>query len=846
MTQSTQRAAARSRLCTLLTVAAAAATLSAWTAGRAFAAAEGAQPPAAHVSAAQASPEQASSPQAPTAVSPDHHWAFLSHYCVACHNVQDWAGGIAFDVLSGEPIGNNAPVLEKAVRKLEGHLMPPAGKRQPDAAAAHAFVTWLEGGLDRASLGHPDPGRVPLHRINRREYANAIHDLLGIDVDPSALLPKDNLQDGFDDIASALQITPSFLDQYVAAARTVAIEALGNRAAIPAGTVYRVENAGTQQFHEEGLPLGTRGGAAVEHFFPADGEYVLNIANMAQALWVYDMEFKNTIVVTLDGAEIYRTSIGGDEDMKAIDQKQDPAVDAINSRLKNIHFKARAGVHQLAVTYVRRTFAENEDRLEPLTPGGGEDRVLRLTSFEINGPFHVTGVSDSPSRERILVCQPATPAEEEPCAKRIVATLARRAFRRPLDEQDLRPLMGFYETGYRSGGFETGIREALTAILASPDFLFRSEFPLQPVAAGVDYRITDLDLASRLSFFLWGSVPDDELIDAASSGRLHDPQVLAAEVHRMLADPRAVRLTTDFAFQWLDVDRLDEIQPDGRVFPYASGAGDPREDYRTELKLFIDSVFRGDRSVLDLLDANYTFLNQRTALQYGINSVRGDQFRRVTLEPSQSARFGLLGKGAILMLTSYPTRTAPVLRGEWILDYITGTPPAAPPAQVPALKENHLGAKALSVRQRMEAHRRNPQCFACHGAMDPLGLALENFDATGRYRLIDEDTQAPVDAMGKLPDGTIVRGPDDLRKALLAQPQQFVQTLTEKLMTYALGRTLEYYDMPTVRGIVRASQRDGYRFSSIVTHIVLSDAFQKQRAAAGGDRPLATQTAFNQ
>ncbi len=775
----------------------------------------------------------------------DHHWAFLSQYCIHCHNVEDWAGGIAFDELSHEPIGANAPVLEKAVRKLQGHLMPPAGKLQPNPVAAQAFVAWLENGLDRAAVSHPDPGRVPLHRINRREYANTIHDLLGIDVDPSALLPKDDLQDGFDDIASALQITPSFLDQYVAAARTVAIEALGNPSAIPAGAVYAVRDAGTQQFHEEGLPLGTRGGAAVEHFFPADGEYILNIGNMAAALWVYDMEFKNTVVVTLDGAEIYRTSIGGEEDMKAIDQKQDPAVDAINSRLKNIHFKARAGVHQLAVTFVRRTFAENEDRLEPLTAGGGQDRVLRLGSFEVNGPFHVTGVSDTPSRDRILLCHPATPAEERPCAVRILSTLARHAFRRPIDEADLRPLMAFYEAGYRSGGFELGIRKAVTAILASPDFLFRTEFPVQPVATGIDYRLSDLELASRLSFFLWGSVPDDELIDAAADGRLHDPKVLSREVHRMLADPRAERLTTDFAFQWLDVDRLDEIQPDGRVFPYASGAGDPRADYRTELELFIDSVFRGDRSVLDLLDANYTFLNQRIALQYGINDVRGDQFRRVTLDPSQSIRFGLLGKGAILMLTSYPTRTAPVLRGEWILDYIMGTPPATPPAKVPALKENQAGMKGLSVRARMEMHRRNPQCFACHGAMDPLGLALENFDATGRYRMIDQDTGAPVDATGKFPDGTLVRGPDDLRKALLAQPDRFVQTLTEKLMTYALGRTLEYYDMPAVRSIVRASAGDGYRFSSIVTQIVLSDAFQKRRAAAG-DRPVATQTAFNE
>jgi hypothetical protein len=553
------------------------------------------------------------------------------------------------------------------------------------------------------------------------------------------------------------------------------------------------------------------------------------------------MEFENTVVVTVDGAQVYETKIGGEQDMKSIDQKQDPAVDAINARLKNIHFKGKAGTHKVGVAFLRRTFAESEDRLAMHVPGGGQDRVLRVTSFEIRGPFEPTGVSDTPSRKRIFMCQPKSADEEQPCAKQIISTLAYRAFRRPLNDTDMQGLMGFYRAGRESGDSESGVRRALTAILASPDFLYRAELSDQPLTAGTTYRISDLDLASRLSFFLWSSVPDEELLSVAANNQLRDPKVFEQQVLRMLADPRSQTLVTSFAFQWLNIAKLAEIDPDARIFPYASGAGDLREDFRNELRLFIDSVFREDRSVLDLLAADYTYVNERLALHYGIGNVKGDRFRRVHLD--QSARYGLLGKAGVLMLTSYPTRTAPVLRGAWILENITGTPPAAPPPNVPALKVNDQGKTVRSIREMMELHREKPSCFSCHGVMDPLGLALENFDATGKYRELDRDTRAAIDTSGKLPDGTQVGGPDDLRKALLARPDQFVQTLTEKLMTYALGRTVEYYDMPTVRAIVRDSAQHDYRFSSIVMNIVTSDAFLKRRAPGNSEQSLLTQAA---
>lgn len=766
-------------------------------------------------------------------------WAMLDKYCLDCHNATDWAGGLAFDTLTEGDIAQNAEVMEKTVRKLRGQLMPPGGNPRPDNATTNAFISWMEGNLDSAGKAHPDPGRVALHRLNRKEYANAVQDLLNVRIEPEALLPRDDSLEGFDNVATALQVTPAFIDQYVSAARIVALQALGNKDALPGGTTYRSRAPGTQFFHEAGLPLGTRGGIAVDHSFPADGEYVISIANMAQALWVYNLEFQNTLIVTVDGAQIYETKIGGEEDMKAIDQQQDPAVDAINQRLKNIRFKAKAGMHTVAVAFRHRTFAESEDRLQMHVPGGGQDRVLRVSSFEIRGPYNATGVSRTASRDHIFNCYPKNAAEEIPCATQVVGTLARRAFRRPVTPDDMAGLMNFYAEGRKAADFDGGVRRAVTAILAHPDFLYRAELPTETLEAGTIYRISDLDLASRLSFFLWSSLPDDELLEVAAAGKLHEEKVLAAQVTRMLADPRAGTLAANFGFQWLNLAKLAEINPDSAIFPGASGAGDLREDFRSEIRLFLDSVFRGNRNVLELLTSDRTYINERLALHYGIANVRGDQFREVQLK--DSIRYGLMGKGGVLMVSSYPNRTAPVLRGAYILERITGTPPAAPPPNVEALKENEVGKKALTVRERMALHSTKKQCFACHGIMDPLGFSLENFDATGKFRSIDRYARTPIDNSGKLPDGTAVDGPDGLRKALLVRPDQFVQTLTEKLMTYALGRVVEYTDMPTVREIVRTSAKDDYRFGSIVMGIVTSDAFQKRRLPEEKELPVIKQ-----
>jgi mono/diheme cytochrome c family protein len=757
-------------------------------------------------------------------------WAFLNEYCSKCHNAEDWAGGVAFDTMSEGEIPQNAAVMEKVIRKLRSQQMPPGGNKMPEKQLTTSFVSWMETSLDTAAKSHPDPGYVGLHRLNRKEYANAVRDLLNIEIDAAALLPRDEPRDGFDNNAQALQVTPSFLDQYIGAARSVVVQAMGNKDALPAGTTYRARNPSTQFFHEEGLPLGTRGGIAVDHNFPADGEYVLNIANMAQALWVYNMEFENTLVVTVDGEQVYETTIGGEEDMKAIDQKQDPAVDAINKRLKNIRFTSKAGVHKLVVAFRHRSFAESEDRLQMYVPGGGQDRVLRVSSFEVRGPYNATGVSRTASRDTIFSCYPKAAAEEQACARQIVSRIAHRAFRRPVVDEDLTPLMAFYATGRKSSDFDAGVRRAITAVLAHPDFLFRSDEPSAPLPPGSVYAIDDLALASRLSFFLWSSLPDDALLDAAQRGQLHDRAQLTQQVKRMLADPRAKSLATNFGAQWLNLSKLAEITPEPSVFPYGSGAGDLREDFKTELALFMDSVFRGDQSVLELLGSRYTFVNERLALHYGINSVRGDQFRKVELQ--DSARWGLLGKGGVLMTSSYPNRTSPVLRGAYVLERIMGTPPPIPPPAVEALKENEAGKKALTVRALLETHRAKPQCHSCHAAMDPLGFALEGFDATGKRRDIDRYARTAIDTSGELPNGTLVKGPTDLRKALLENPSGFVQNVTERLMIFGLGRTIEAHDMPIVRDIVRRSAEDNYRFSTLILNIVTSDAFQKARVPA--------------
>jgi len=790
-----------------------------------------------------------------TAPPQDKHWAFLKQYCSKCHNAEDWAGGIAFDTMAPQDIPSDAKTWEHAVAKLRGRLMPPAGNPQPPKDQVHGFVSYMEDSLDAAAAHQVDAPRVALHRMNRTEYANAIWELLRVRVNATQILPPDDESDGFNNVANVLQVSPAFVDAYISAARQVSIEALGDRNAKAVGVQFGANPAvsGNQEFHVDGLPLGTRGGTAVVYNFPADGTYELSVGNLAGALWVTNMEFKNDLIATYDGRKFFETNIGGEEDLKSIDQKQDPAVEAINARLKRIKFKATAGPHTVAVTFVQRTLAASEDRLESPVPGGIQDRMLRIGGFEIKGPYDITGISDTPSRERVFVCRPKTEADEEPCAHEILSRLAERAFRRPVTEADLAPLMQFYAAGRKASDFEEGVRRAMTALLASPNFLYRAETgkpaqvaevakpaSLNPVvntaAPGVT-PLTDGELASRLSFFLWSAPPDQELLTLASQGRLHDPEVLKSQVSRMLADPRATTLASNFAFQWLDVQRLEEIKPDANLFPYVI---DPRDDYRTELKLFVDSVFREDQPVTNLLTANYTYLNQRLAMLYGITTVKGDQFRRVTL--ADSARWGLLGKGAMLMGTSYPNRTAPVLRGQWILERITGTPPAAPPPAVPSLKENKTGEKAFTVREMMAKHRDRPSCFACHGILDPLGLALENFDAVGRWRDKDRMAGTVIDASGVLPDGTKISGVDDLRKALASDPFQFVQTMTIKLMTYGLGRGIDYQDMPTVRAIVRESAKQDYKFKELIMDIVTSTPFQMRSDQAAAPAS-ATKTA---
>lgn len=769
-------------------------------------------------------------------------WDLFSTYCYECHNTDDWAGGVAFDTMSEADVPQNIEVFEKVIRKLRGQQMPPGGHKMPDKATRNALISWMETDLDAAGQLHEDPGHVGLHRLNRKEYANAVRDLLGIEIDPSSILPRDEPRAGFDNIAAALQVTPSFLDQYISAARSVVVQAMGNKDALPAGTTYRAQKPSTQLFHQDGMPLGTRGGIAVDHNFPADGEYVLNISNMAQALWVYNMEFENHLVVTLDGKLIYETSIGGEDDMKAIDQKQDPAVEAINQRLKNIKFTSKAGVHHFVVAFKHRTFAESEDRLQMYAPGGGQDRVLRVSSFEIRGPYNATGISETVSRKQIFTCYPKSAAEEEPCARQVVGTIARRAFRRPVTDHDMQGLMGFYTAGRKTGDFDAGVRRALTAVLAHPDFLFRADDEqVADLPPGTIYSIDDLGLASRLSFFLWSSLPDDELLQLAATGKLHEPEELQRQVKRMLADPRSFTLANNFGYQWLNLAKLDEINPDPAIFPYASGAADLRADFATEIAMFLDSIFRNDESVLELLSSKYTFLNERLALQYDINNVRGDQFRKVELK--DSARWGLLGKGGVLMTSSYPNRTSPTLRGAYVLERIMGTPPPVPPPAVPALQENQVGVKATTVRERLVAHRQKPQCFSCHAAIDPIGFVLEGFDATGKTRSIDRFARSEIDTLGTLPDGTIVRNPGELRAALLADPVPFVQNLTERLITYALGRVIEAHDMPLVRSIVRKSAADNYRFSTLVTGIVMSDEFTKARVPEQKEAPVIKQAA---
>ncbi len=768
-------------------------------------------------------------------------WPLIDRYCVDCHNDAEYTAGVSFEGMSAADIPAHADTFEMVVTKLRGRVMPPPGEAQPESEALISFIGALEGTLDSADGFEHIRDEIVLHRLNRREYQNAIRDLLALDVDAAALLPQDDTYEGFDNIATTLQVSPSFIEQYVIAARSIAVDAVGRPDPRAGGWQFEA-GPGNQRSHVRGLPLGTRGGMVVEHLFPADGEYVIDINDLVSHIWGNGMEFENPIVVTIDNEIVYETVVGGDEDARYYDQINDGAFDRVNARLKNIRFTTTAGPHKVGVAFRHRTFAQSDDRLQEFIPGGGQDRMYRIRSFEIKGPFNPTGLSDTPSRREIFSCHPRDGADADLCAEEIISRLATKAYRRPLAEQDLVELLDYYREGSAAGGFESGVRSAVTGILASPYFLYRPERLPEGLEPGEVYRIDDLELASQLSFFLWNTIPDQALLDDAVAGRLSDDTVLRAQVNRMLADPKASTLASNFVHQWLDMQRLNEVVPDSTVFPYASGIGDPRDDFRTELTLFAQSIFEADRSVMDLLTADHTFVNERVALQYGITDVKGDRFRRVTLD--DSARYGLLGKGAILMAAAYPNRTSPVLRGAFVLEYIMGTPAATPPDDVPSLDEDEFGTtNAKTVREMIVAHRANPACYSCHAVMDPLGFALENFDATGAWRDIDRYAGTAIDTSGELPDGTPIQGPDDLREALTRDPSQFVQAFTKRLMTYGLGDALEHYDMPTVRRIVREAAADDYRFSSIVWGIVSSDQFLKRRAPAALTAAAETGTA---
>jgi len=779
-----------------------------------------------------------------------NEWETIEGYCFECHNDEDWAGSVAFNLMSEDEIAHEAEVFEEAIRRLKGGHMPPPGAERPAEKELKALASWLEDTIDAEAETVP-AGNVPLRRLNRREYENAVRDLLGLEIDASALLPTDDLEGGFDNNAAALQVSPAFIDQYLNAARTVAHNAIGDRRPIPVMETYGsvadmiislpargTPGTGSQQRHMAGMPFGTRGGMSVIYNFMADGEYELNIGDLALGREVPNMEFKNTVIALLDGKEFFRTELGGDEDHEAIDQLQADAVSAINNRLKRIRFNATAGQHVVTVTFLHRSFAESDERT-PVSPlEGGQDRVHKVHALQVRGPLKVTGMSDSVPRQKIFVCYPRETAEETSCALEIITNLAERAFRRPLEQEDIDSLMGFYNNSRQTGDFEAGVKEALSAILVSPHFIYRAE--VGPTE-GESLMLSDLELASRLSFFLWSSLPDEELLTLANNNELGNPEVLRQQVERMLADDRAKTLVDDFAFQWLNLSKLDEITPDRRQFGYASRFLDPRPMFKEELSLFIDSVLRSDQSVIRLLDADYSYLNERLAMHYGIDDVKGSNFRRVTLEDEY--RHGLLGKGAILMLTANPNRTSPVLRGKWVLDNLLASPPPEPPPNVETDLSAKPGAAPTTLRERLEQHRENPSCYSCHGVLDPIGFALENFNTVGQFQEFDRNTLTRLDASGVLPDGTQINRPEDLKNALVERSEQLVQSLTERLMTFALGRTIDYRDMPAIRKIVRDAEKDDYRFDAIVYHIVNSDAFRMRESMLSANESNAPQQA---
>jgi len=803
-------------------------------------------------------------------MTPDAGRALVDKYCVTCHNARLKTGGLVLDkdAVDLTRVADRADVWEKVVRKLHGKMMPPVGMPRPDQTTLDAFTASLESSIDRVALSRPNPGRSPLHRLNRSEYAAAVRDVLALDIDAASLLPADDEANGFDNIADVLKVSPSLLEQYLTAARKVSALAVGDPNTTPVGTVYRVPPDRAQEDHIEGLPLGTRGGILVRHNFPLDAVYEFNVVLLQNIVgYVPGLEWPHELEISLDGERVFLAEVGGPQDLKLSDTNLALTKETLDRRLRT-RVAVKAGPHQVGVTFLRKNSALSDEPLQPFTRNldlQDMNGLPTINFMQVTGPFAVTGAGDTPSRRKIFVCDARVNAsrsssakasaerasaerasaerDDAACAKQILTTVARHAYRRPVTNAEVDDLMRFYTNGRKrpstSSGqaFDRGIEEALAFVLASPKFLFRAEPDPATVAAGATYSVPDFELASRLSFFLWSTVPDDELINVASAGQLHEPAMLDRQVRRMLADPKSKALVDNFAAQWLYLRNLQSFIPDSDEFPNFDD--NLRQAMRTETTMFIESVMREDRNVLDLLTADFTFLNERLARHYGIPGVYGTHFRRVKI--ADENRRGLLGQGSVLAVTSYPNRTSVVLRGKYILENILGTPPPSPPAAVPPLKETGDDGKPASLRTLMERHRATPACATCHRVMDPLGFSLENFDATGRWRV--REAAGRVDASGQLADGTPVDGPVALRNALMKHPEQFVRTMTEKMLTYALGRGLEYYDMPVVRQIARDASGQNYKFSSIVLGIVKSTPFQKKLKAnpttvvAGLSRP---------
>jgi hypothetical protein len=759
--------------------------------------------------------------------------AVLNKYCVTCHNNRLKTGGMTLEALDlRHPAAGNDAALEtweRVVRKVRVGMMPPQGAPAPTDTERSELVGWIETELDRAEAQQPHPGNVGAHRMNRAEYANAIRDLLDLKIDSAALLPPDDSAFGFDNIAETLGASPALVEQYLSAAGKIAALAVGDPGTGPAAEVIRIRQDASQNVAIEGLPVGTEGGVLVHTTLPLDGEYRLDIKYLISNLGAMKgLEMEHDVEIAVDGKRVHFATIGGHADFAALMRNIAEAKQMVEER-SSTRVPLTAGPHDISAAFVYRGTLESSVRLQPFVrstqdnlDATGHPHIETLT---ITGPFNAKGAGETPSRRKIFVCSPKT--EEPACARTILSQLAHRAYRGTDTRQDVDHLMDFFAKGRAQRGFEGGIQTGLERLLASPKFTFRLE--RDPAIGGV-HRLTNLELASRLSFFLWSSIPDDALLDLAARGELSKPAVLEEQMRRMLNDPRAHALTENFAGQWLYLRNLDGMVPNSSTFPDFDD--NLRHAFRRETELFFESIVHEDRGVLDLMTANYTFLNERLARQYRVPYVYGSHFRRVTLH--DEARWGLLGKGSTLMVSSHTDRTSPVVRGKWVLENLLGTPPPAPPPNVPTFNEsNQREGRVLTMRERMAEHRAKAACAGCHKLMDPIGLSLENFDAIGAWRDHDGAASAPIDASGTLLDGTAIRGPAELRKALLKKPEIFVSTLTEKLMTYALGRGLSAHDMPAVRRIVRDASQRGYRFSQLILGVVQSKPFQWRETPAG-------------